>query len=241
MFFKWEEILLKKEIKGFVLGLACATLLTGGVAYAASNTVKLEVNYGIKLIQNGIDKTPTGSAKPFIANGNTYVPLSVVSDLVGIKTTWDSNNKSVIIGEKSEGKSLGTPDLLDFHFSTNKPSLSSNKSMVINGKSYGSLGFKLDSIYFYDTEYAKLNYALNNQYSELKLSMGIDDKDLSNSGILRNISFKNENGDVLKQVSLGGGSVQENITVNLTGVQKLVIEITGDGYGVVDFINPTIK
>ncbi|MGW8444395.1 hypothetical protein ACWGXJ_26170 [Paenibacillus sp. S33] len=67
------------------------------------------------------------------------------------------------------------------------------------------------------------------------------DEDLSNYSFLRNISFKNENGDVLKQVSLGGGSVQENITVNLTGVQKLVIEITGDGYGVVDFINPTIK
>ncbi|WP_277376191.1 stalk domain-containing protein [Paenibacillus polymyxa] len=227
-----------------MLGLACATLLTGGVAYAASNTVKLEVNYGIKLIQNGIDKTPTGSAKPFIANGNTYVPLSVVSDLVGIKTTWDSNNKSVIIGEKSEGKPLGTPDFLDSHLSSNKASLSSNESMVINGKSYGSLGFKIYSTYYYGSavDYIKLNYALNNQYSELKLSLGIDDnKELRKSGMLRNISFKNENGDVLKQVSLGGGSVQENIAVNLTGVQKLVIEITGDGYGVIDFINPTIK
>lgn len=234
----------EKEIKGFVLGLACATLLTGGVAYAASNTVKLEVNYGIKLIQNGIDKTPTGSAKPFIANGNTYVPLSVVSDLVGIKTAWDSNNKSVIIGEKSEGKPLGTPDFLDSQLSySNKPSLSSNESMVINGKSYGSLGFKIDSTYYYGRgiDYIKLNYALNNQYSDLKLSVGIDDKDLSKSGLLRNISFKNENGEVLKQVSLGGGSVQENITVNLTGVQKLVIEITGTGSGVIDFINPTIK
>ncbi|WP_031463672.1 stalk domain-containing protein [Paenibacillus polymyxa] len=231
---------MKKEIKGFVMGLACATLLTGGVAYAASNTVKLEVNYGIKLIQNGIDKTPTGSAKPFIANGNTYVPLSVVSDLVRVKTTWDSNNKRVIIGEKNEGKSLGTPDLLD-HNLWNKPSLSSNKSMMINGKSYGSLGFKIDSAPISNTEYVNLNYILNNRYSELKLSLGIDDEDLSNYSFLRNISFENEDGDVLKQVSLGGGSVQENITVNLTGVQKLVIEITGDGYGVVDFINPTIK
>ncbi|MHB0865235.1 stalk domain-containing protein [Paenibacillus sp. SEL3] len=209
------------------------------------NTVKLEVSYGIKLIQNGIDKTPTGSAKPFIANGNTYVPLSVVGDLVGIQTTWDSNTRSVIIGEKGEGKSLGTPDFLDSHLSySNKPSLSSNESMVINGKSYGSLGFKINSTYYYGRgiDYIKLNYALNNQYSELKLSLGIDDnKELRKSGMLRNISFKNENGDVLKQVSLGGGSVQENIAVNLTGVQKLVIEITGDGYGVIDFINPTIK
>lgn len=229
---------MKKEIKGFVLGLACATLLTGGVAYAASNTVKLEVNYGIKLIQNGIDKTPTGSAKPFIANGNTYVPLSVVSDLVGIKTTWDSNNKSVIIGEKSEGKPLGTPDSID---TDRYPSLSSNKSMVINRKSYGSEGLKINSDHHSKYNYVKLNYALNNRYSELKLSLGIDDENLINYEFLRNISFKNENGDVLKQVSLGEGSVQENITVNLTGVQKLVIEITGNGTGIVDFINPTIK
>ncbi|MHB0880391.1 stalk domain-containing protein [Paenibacillus sp. SEL1] len=229
---------MKKEIKGFVLGLACATLLTGGVAYAASNTVKLEVNYGIKLIQNGIDKTPTGSAKPFIANGNTYVPLSVVSDLVGVKTTWDSNNKSVIIGEKSEGKPLGTPDSID---SDIDPSLSSNKSMVINRESYGSVGFKIDGNYYFGSETIKLNYALNNRYSELKLALGIDDENLSNYQFLRNISFKNENGDVLKQVSLGGGSVRENITVNLTGVQKLVIEIKGRSYGAVDFINPTIK
>ncbi|MDQ0885910.1 hypothetical protein QFZ81_000998 [Paenibacillus sp. V4I9] len=244
-----------KNIKGFVLGFGCCALLTSGIAYAA-DAVKLDAYFGVKLMQNGIDKTPQeDDLKPFIANGRTYVPLKAVGDLLGVDVNWDGANTAVVIGKRIEGTPLELPAV-----SLGDPSnssmliqekLESNQTMTINKKNYGNIGFSLTSAHSsaWAGDSGKgignivyLKFTPNNQFSSLVLSLGMDDINQNGSyGLIRNVTFKDQNGNVLKDISLGKGSIQEAISINLKGVVGLQVEVTGAGRATVDFINPILK
>ncbi|MDQ0878900.1 hypothetical protein QFZ77_007559 [Paenibacillus sp. V4I3] len=228
---------------GFVLG----AVLFGGVSYAASGAVNLEAYFGVKIMQNGIDKTPTN--KPFIVDGSTYVPLRAAAELLGVPIDWDGENGAVIIGEKVTGTPLSAPNKVSVSdddkvsISLVKPTITSNQPMVINGKKYGQTGFALVSEQHLGTwKSTVMHFNLNNQYKNLVLSVGFDDESLDKSAS-RSITFKNQDGKVLQEVAIGKGTVQEKIEINVTGVTKLVVEVDGTGSILssnVDFINPVL-
>lgn len=240
-----------KNLKLLGSGFAIGAIFFGGVSYAASGAVKLDAYYGVKIIQNGIDKTPTDN-KPFIVDGSTYVPLRSAADLLGVPINWDGDNSAVILGEKKTGTYLGAPNSVgaptkDGYEGLAKPTIASNQPMIINGKSYGQSGITLTSEQHKKAlwEPSLLKYTLNNQYKKLMLSVGFDDKsgDLSAG---RNITFKNQDDKVLQSIAVGKGTIKEGLEVDLTGVLQLIIEVDGDGssgYGFanVDFINPILQ
>jgi hypothetical protein len=96
---------LKLVASGFVLG----AIFFGGISYAATEAVKLDAFYGVKIIQNGIDKTPTEN-KPFIVDGSTYIPLRAAAELLGVAINWDGDSSAVVLGEKISGTPLGAPN-----------------------------------------------------------------------------------------------------------------------------------
>ncbi|SFS76466.1 stalk domain-containing protein [Paenibacillus sp. BC26] len=239
-----------KNMKLITGGFIAGAVFFSGVSYAASNSMKIEAFFGVKLIQNGIDKTPTEN-KPFIYNGSTYVPLRTASDLLGVPVSWDSKNSSVIIGQKVSGSPLGTPDNVSTvdpgYLGISSPSIKSNQSMTVNSKQYGNSGFTLISIQSTGMPKAAvlMKYTLNNQYKKLNLALGIDDNSRDESDdVLRNITFKDQDGITLKQVSLGIGTVKENIEIDLKGVLVMTIEVDGNNMSnltsKLDFINPLL-
>ncbi|MDQ0888781.1 hypothetical protein QFZ81_003869 [Paenibacillus sp. V4I9] len=239
-----------KSMKGFVLGFSCCALLTSGIAYAA-DAVKLDAFFGVKLMQNGIDKTPQeDDLKPFIANGRTYVPLKAVGDLLGVDVNWDGANTAVIIGGKIEGTPLSVPNSVkNGNEGYAVYAVSQNQPMTINGKSYGSKGFKFYTEHndFHDTKdlNLKFTYNLNAQYSKLTFSIGMDDVK-AESDESRTVAFTNQDGKVINSFLLSKGSIQEAITINVKGVTELNIEVSSGGtnsfeYPTVDLINPVLN
>ncbi|SFJ44736.1 NPCBM/NEW2 domain-containing protein [Paenibacillus sp. UNC496MF] len=220
---------------GFIVG----ALFFSGVSYASSNAKQINAFFGVKLIQNGIDKTPTNNM-PFIVNGTTYVPLRTASELTGVDITWDGKNSSVIIGKKVVGTSLPVPSNIKKSGSILMVTTAQNQKMNINNKSYGNKGQVLtaDNPGVEDAP-ATISYDLNAQYSKLILGVGMDDESYDAT---RTLTFKDQDGSVIKQVTIGKGSVQEGLELNVKGVLRLDIEISSTqiGSAVIDLINPVL-
>jgi hypothetical protein len=228
-----------RGVKGFIVGFISSALLTSGIAYAA-DAVKLDAYFGVKLIQNGIDKTPEDK-KPFIVDGTTYVPLRAVSELLGADITWDGANNAVVLGQKVEGEPLPAPSGVEKDV---KDKFIQNDKFVINGKQYGT-GTKIYTEYpvvtFRRQEKTTIKYDLNAQYSTLTLGIGMDDQDFSDA--TRTVSFKDQDGKVLKQVVLGKGAIHEAVKIDVKGVLQLNLEISNidSGRGYIDLINPVLS
>jgi hypothetical protein len=236
-----------KNVKVVVSVLLLGALFFGGISYAASEAVQLSAYYGVKLVQNGIDKTPQADdLKPFIANGRTYVPLKAVGDLLGVDVTWDGENDAVNIGKPVIGTPLGVPSELVDKTLYQSGRILSNQPMQINGKNYGNKGFQVfaqwSSSSYKDTDKETLSFDLNGQYSNLTLSVGADDKKMDLYESSFQVSFKDQDGNVLKKLNVGKGTVQDGLNIKVKGVTKLYIELTpGNDLGYVDFINPILN
>ncbi|WP_240421938.1 stalk domain-containing protein [Paenibacillus periandrae] len=233
----------KLVMSGFVLG----AMFFGGISYAASATEKtsLEAIFGVKLIHNGIDKTPSDpDQKPFIANGSTYVPLKSIGDILGVPVKWDGENNAVIIGQQLSSSPLPAPSSYELngpnYINSDKAfiDLKQNQPMKVNKKDYGKIGFTLKNMSF--ETIAK--FPLNAQFSTLSLTLGFDDEG-ANYAAARHVSFLDQDGKVLEERTIGPGSVQE-LNISVKGVLSLHVKIDkssgGEFPAYIDLINPTL-
>ena len=92
-----------KNIKSFIVGfITCAVLFS--TAAIASNTIT-PIYDNIRIIVNGVDKTPTeADLKPYIAKeyGRTMVSVRAIAELLDKQVDWDGASKSVLINDKVE-------------------------------------------------------------------------------------------------------------------------------------------
>jgi internalin A len=90
---------LKKEIRGFILGVISTTMVFGvTAAYAGGITQTIEVifnNVNLKVNGHIID------AQNILYKGTTYVPLRAVSDMFGKEVGWDGNTNTASINDKN--------------------------------------------------------------------------------------------------------------------------------------------
>lgn len=88
---------MKKQAKGFLMGLLVATLLMNT---AVGETVKksIEVVYNsVNLIVNG-EKV---NADNILYNGTTYVPLRSIAEMLGKEVGWDQETNTASIDDKT--------------------------------------------------------------------------------------------------------------------------------------------
>ncbi len=119
---------MKKEIKGFVVGVITTTLVSTAV-FAAPAAKSITAFYnGIKIYVDGDKITPKdGNGKivePFIYDGTTYLPVRAVSEALGKQVSWDGNSNSVYIGQRLEEVVVETAE--DF-----VKAIGSNKKIVL--------------------------------------------------------------------------------------------------------------
>lgn len=92
---------MKGQWKGFISGLAVATLVFGLGAPALAATVRqLNATYsGIKITLDGnevVPKDANGAAvEPFVVDGTTYLPVRAVANALGIGVEWDGATQTV--------------------------------------------------------------------------------------------------------------------------------------------------
>ncbi|MGF7036082.1 hypothetical protein J2T17_007133 [Paenibacillus mucilaginosus] len=232
-----------KTIRDMAAGMVIGTLVFGGAAYAA-DAIKLDAFYGVKLMQNGVDKTPAEN-KPFIANGSTYVPLRAVGELLGVPVSWDGENSAVVIGEKVDGVLIQAPTRIssvdddgNIRPASDSASIETNAEAQINGKIYSTQGFSLESDQYAFINATLLGFDLNNQYKTLSFSIGMDDS----YAALRTITITDQDGNVLKELVLGKGTLLEGIKVDVSGVTELKVNVDGNGSNsTIHFISPILS
>ncbi|MDR0273164.1 MAG: copper amine oxidase N-terminal domain-containing protein, partial [Clostridiales bacterium] len=77
---------MKKEIKGFIVGLIFATMFSGTVAMAS--TIVREITYGVGVSYNGRPVQFTNDTRPFIMDGRTFLPVRTVAELTGLNVDF---------------------------------------------------------------------------------------------------------------------------------------------------------
>ncbi len=96
---------MKNSVKGFVLGFACALVLSSSVIFADSLLKNIEVfENGVKFMVNG--KVIQG--ENFIYNGTTYAPVRKVAELLGVQVAWEDATKTVSLNSKEYAQTTST-------------------------------------------------------------------------------------------------------------------------------------
>ncbi|HEY0827186.1 MAG TPA: peptidylprolyl isomerase [Bacilli bacterium] len=90
--------MMKDKVKGLFLGLLIGVFLTGSLAYAANSTQIQVVFKKLKFMVEGIEYKAKDNV--FIYNNKTYVPVSLLGDVLGKKVAWDGEASTVWIGSK---------------------------------------------------------------------------------------------------------------------------------------------
>lgn len=92
---------MKGQWKGFVSGLAVATLVFGLGAPAFAATVRqLNASYsGIKITMDGKEIVPTDASgavvEPFAVDGTIYLPVRAVANALGLGVQWEGATQTV--------------------------------------------------------------------------------------------------------------------------------------------------
>lgn len=91
---------MKKEIKGFICGVATCAVLTGIVSYAAGEWKNIQVlSNDIKVVVEGKQIT----ADNFLYNDTTYLPMRAIGEALGKDVSYDGNTNTAYIGERKDG------------------------------------------------------------------------------------------------------------------------------------------
>lgn len=94
---KKGDVIVKKQLQGFVVGVIITVLLMSSVATGQSIKQKIEVVFNsVNLTVNG-QKVVTDNIS---YNGTTYVPLRRVAEILGKEVGWDANSNTASINDK---------------------------------------------------------------------------------------------------------------------------------------------
>lgn len=92
----------KKPISIVTAGLLVSGILFASSVDASQAVKKLDANYrNIKIVYNGQSATIDPKTEPFIANGTTYVPLRMMSDLFNKTVNWNGATNTITAADKT--------------------------------------------------------------------------------------------------------------------------------------------
>lgn len=88
---------MKKEFKGFIVGIILASILMSSVVFSEG------IRKSIDVVVNSVNLTVNGNkvnADTILYNGTTYVPLRSVAEMLGKEVGWDGNSNTASINDK---------------------------------------------------------------------------------------------------------------------------------------------
>lgn len=89
---------MKKELKGFIIGVILTAMLASTVVFAGELTKSIEVVFNsVKLTVNG----QKVAADTILYNGTTYVPLRATAEILGKYVGWDGATNTASINDKA--------------------------------------------------------------------------------------------------------------------------------------------
>ena len=99
---------MKRELKGFVVGVLLASLVVSAIPTMAEKVTKsAELLYNnIKVVIDGkqadLKDAQGNTVEPFIIDGTTYLPVRAVSNALNKAVSWDGATQTVYLGKNEE-------------------------------------------------------------------------------------------------------------------------------------------
>ena len=214
---------MKKEVKGFFLGvLICVILSMSGVALAVGRTVDLKnvTVGGVRIVVDGKELHPTDSdgnaVDPIIYNGTIYLPVQAISTAIGKAAYWDGPNYTVYLGNMEgmlENPSIMTKNMNNI--GAHGP-VSTDKLVDNYDNSYGSA-----LIPQYKNIVSEFEYLLNMKYSRLRCTLYIP-KGATNTGT-QVITISADGNVLFTSPPMTKSSRPEYVDINVAGYNDLRI------------------
>lgn len=231
---------MKKELKGFVLGVCCTAILTGGVALAKSYSDYIEVTYdNIKVYKDNVLcelKDSNGSIiEPFIYNGTTYMPVRGTASLADMEVTWDGNTKSVYLWDEMVPDETYLVDVCPPYSGAKIYSAANSKTFKMSGNYYSN-GFTIHrgggNVLRHE---ALIN--LNGKYKTLTCEIGSIDSVEQDKHVMFIADDK-----IIEQVEVKGDGLPQKIVIPLNYANSLKVGVDkNSGYGWVGLANIIVK
>ena len=226
---------MNKTLKGYVLGLLTASLLTGSAVLAKSFTQTIEVTYdNIKVYKDNVLcqlKDANGSViEPFIYDGTTYMPVRGTANLADMEVTWDGASKSVYLWDNlvPNGASFIEACPPYDRYACEVVQASNGKSFSMSGTKYS------DGLNFLSNANGYALFNLNSKYSTIECTVG----HTLNTQRDKSISFIVD-GKLVKEVELEAECMPKTISIPVKYGLQLKI-VTGT-YGSIGVGNMTAK
>ncbi|MCL2375839.1 MAG: copper amine oxidase N-terminal domain-containing protein [Defluviitaleaceae bacterium] len=88
---------MRKTILTFMAGVLLATIASS-TALMASPEMR-QLFFGVNVVVDGRPLQLDGIDRPFIMDGRTFLPVSVIARELGVPTTWDGDTMTVFVGQ----------------------------------------------------------------------------------------------------------------------------------------------
>lgn len=235
--------MLKEKLKGFILGVACTSMVvSGATAFANPVSKSITAIYNdIKIFVDGNLVKPTDAdgkaVEPFVYEGTTYLPVRAVAQALNQPVSWDGSKNSVYIGVNPNGTALTAlnyaraDDYVEVYDSDNP------MQTALSGKIYST------GIYFSaDWTGGKLkgvDYNLDGKYERLTGDFGIDDKYKDRDTSCALVIFGDEK-ELYRSPQTKAGDIVE-VDVDVKGVKKLYIAFELEKGKGAAFLSPILK
>lgn len=215
-------------MKKTILFTLLLTLLLPILALAESKTIDVTTG-GITIIVNGEKISITDSygaaAEPFIYNGQVYVPLDNLADVLDKSYQWDGASMTAYLGVLPGEKQC----LLDVcpPYETEdvgQYTLSNGKSFPMANQSYTN-GITMG------TGYAYALFNLNGAYESLTFKVGhVDGTDMY-SGVLSIFL----DGKLIEKIDLGAEDLPQDVTIALNHALSMKFSLESKAYSNVTY------
>lgn len=205
---------MKKTLKGYVLGVLTASLLIGGVSYAANS---------VRIVVDNREIIPTDSdgnrVDPVIIDGTTYLPVRAVANAFGKAVYWDGETSTVYLGERDGLLPYPTEKLID---------------MKNIGRGWGKSNKLTDNYGTYHSNAVECygnytgQYLLNGKYSRFRATLYIENGE--NSDKTAGVVITADGKDIYVSPQMSKISKPVTIDISVKGCNVFEISHTGDGF-----------
>lgn len=222
---------MKKQWKGFALGIVVSLLAAGLVIPAVATTAgkTVQIYPGINIYVDDVKLEPTNAqgnpVEVFIYNGTTYLPIRAVGEAVGKTVQWDGKSRTVYLGRHIGAKPAVLLKNLDYFIKDG--SIREQESTKDN------LGQKRMNCIENYNEYssATCTYRINGQYSLLSgtFFQRYDERNETRSTSLTVYG----DGELLYEGSMKGGLDPLDLAIDVRGVLELKVVLGHDHGGAI--------
>lgn len=226
---------MKKELKGFVIGVAITSMILTALPIAAEKTTKTaELFYNdIKVVIDGkradLKDVKGNNVDPFIIDGTTYLPVRAVANALDKAVSWDGDTRTVYIGKNEE---IEQPSvwLKDLDTLAGNVATYSIDDIEFGGSVYNDiLTSNAQDVYknCWDKNnyYEPVSYLLNYKYSKFKGTIYLTNRDKDTSVAFRYLIY----GDdkllyTSEDITAGSMPIDFDIDVSNCSVMKISVQ-----------------